>query len=341
LEETTHVLAGAERNIKNAAERLRRGELVLELSELARKIHSLEKNIQGIIKGKPEVVKTAIIGLLSQAHMLIEDIPGVGKTTLAQALAKSTDLAFQRIQFTSDLLPSDILGVSILDQKSGEFNFKPGPIFTNVVLADEINRATPKTQSALLEAMNESRVTIDGKNYQLPKPFMVIATQNPFEYKGTFPLPENQLDRFSLRTSIGYPDYDSEKEILLKFSPANPWDGLQPVISKGELLILQNMVDRVRMDDSILDYILTIIKETRNPKVFELGVSPRGAIALKRVAQAHALVDGRTYCIPDDVKEMAVPVLAHRVIPKHDRPAGKGRDEEVIREILEKVKVPI
>jgi len=313
----------------------------LELSELSRKIRSLEKNIQGIIKGKSGVVKTAIIGLLSHGHMLIEDIPGVGKTTLAQALAKSTDLSFKRVQFTSDLLPSDILGVSVLDQKNGEFNFKPGPIFTNIVLADEINRATPKTQSALLEAMNESRVTIDGRNYELPKPFMVIATQNPFEYRGTFPLPENQLDRFSLRTSIGYPDYESEKEILLKFSPSNPWDGFKPVVSKEEVLVLQSMVEKVRMDDSVLDYTLTIIKETRNPKLFELGASPRGAIALKRVAQAHALVEGRTYCIPDDVKGMAVPVLAHRVIPKQDRLAGKGREEEVIKEILDRVKVPI
>ena len=313
----------------------------MELSELARKIRSLEKNIQGIIKGKSEVVKTAIIGLLSQGHMLIEDIPGVGKTTLAQALAKSTDLSFKRVQFTSDLLPSDILGVSILDQKNGEFDFKPGPIFANVVLADEINRATPKTQSALLEAMSESKITIDGKTYELPKPFMVIATQNPFEYRGTFPLPENQLDRFSMRVSIGYPDYESEKEILLKFNPAKPWDGIQSVVSREEVLVIQTMVERVHLDESILDYILTIIKETRNPKVFELGVSPRGAIALKRAAQSHALIEGRAYCIPDDVKEMAVPVLSHRVILKHDRMGGKGREEEALIEVLERVKVPI
>jgi MoxR-like ATPase len=331
--------AEAGRNIKSAAV-LHRGERVLESRELSTKIKSLEKNIQRVIKGKPEVVRTSIVGLLSQGHMLIEDIPGVGKTTLAQALAKSTAISFKRVQFTSDLLPSDILGVSVFDQKNGEFNFKPGPIFANIVLADEINRATPKTQSALLEAMNESRITIDGKSYELPKPFMVIATQNPFEYKGTFPLPENQLDRFSMRISIGYPDYESEKEILSKFSPANPWDGIQPVISREEVLLIQGMVEKVKIDESILDYILSIIKETRNPKLFELGVSPRGAIALKRAAQSHALIEGRSYCIPDDVKEMAIPVLAHRVILKHDGLMGNGR-EGSIKEALERVKVPI
>ncbi len=312
----------------------------MERSELARKIQSLEKNIQRFMRGKPEVVRTVVVGLLSQGHILIEDIPGVGKTTLAQALAKSTALSFKRIQFTSDLLPSDILGVSILDQKIGEFNFKPGPIFANIVLADEINRATPKTQSALLEAMSESRVTVDGKNYELPKPFMVIATQNPFEYKGTFLLPENQLDRFLMRISIGYPDYESEKEILINFS-LNSWDRIQAVISKDELLALQSMVEGVRVDEAILDYMLTIVKETRNPKVFELGVSPRGAIALKRAAQSHALVEGRTYCIPDDVKDMAVPVLSHRIILKHDRFVGRGKEEEAIREVLERIRVPI
>jgi MoxR-like ATPases len=310
-------------------------------SQLLEKIQNLEKNIQKVVKGKPDAVKAVLIALISQGHILIEDVPGVGKTTLAQALSKSTELSFKRIQFTSDLLPSDILGVSILDQKSGEFNFKPGPIFANIVLADEINRTTPKTQSALLEAMSESRVTIDGKVYDLPKPFMVIATQNPFEYRGTFPLPENQLDRFSMRISIGYPDYESEKEILTRFSISKTWDGIQPVVSKDEMLTLQAMVEGVRVDEAILDYILQIIKETRNPKTFELGVSPRGAIALKRAAQSRALIEGRTYCIPDDVKEMVVSVVAHRIILKHDYPLGKGKEEEVLKEVLEKVKVPM
>ncbi|MFQ5787136.1 MAG: AAA family ATPase [Thermodesulfobacteriota bacterium] len=210
----------------------------MEVSELSQKIRILEKNIQGAIKGKPEVIKTAIVALLSRGHILIEDVPGVGKTTLAQALANSIDLSFKRLQFTSDLLPTDILGVSILDQNTGEFSFKHGPIFANVVLVDEINRATPKTQSALLEAMNEAIVTMDGNGYKLPDPFMVIATQNPFEYKGTFPLPENQLDRFAMRISIGYPDYESEKEILIKISSLGTLDGIGPVIRKDELQFL-------------------------------------------------------------------------------------------------------
>ncbi len=313
----------------------------MEPSELTGKIRSLEVNISGVIKGKPEIVKTAIVALLSRSHMLIEDVPGVGKTTLAHALARSTALSFKRIQFTSDLLPSDILGVSVLDQSTGDFIFKPGPIFANVVLADEINRATPKTQSALLEAMNEAKATIDGTAHDIPKPFMVIATQNPFEYKGTFPLPENQLDRFAIRISIGYPDRESEREILSTSSPVSSWDGINPVISSEEVVMLQKFSERVRVDDSILDYILAIITETRNPGMFELGVSPRGAIALKSAAQALALIGGRTYCIPEDVKKMAVPVLAHRVVVRSERRLGRGGEEEAIKVVLESVKVPI
>ncbi len=313
----------------------------MEPSELTGRIRSLEVNISGVIKGKPEIVKTAIAALLSRSHMLIEDVPGVGKTTLAHALARSTALSFKRIQFTSDLLPSDILGVSVLDQSTGDFVFKPGPIFANVVLADEINRATPKTQSALLEAMNEAKVTIDGNAHDLPKPFMVIATQNPFEYKGTFPLPENQLDRFAIRLSIGYPDRESEREVLSTSSPVNSWDEIKPVISSEEVVMLQKLSEGVRVDDSVLDYILAIITETRNPGMFELGVSPRGAIALKSAAQALALIGGRTYCIPEDVKKMAVPVLAHRVVVRSERRLGRGGEEEAIKEVLERVKVPI
>ena len=313
----------------------------MEPSEFTARIKNLEANISGVIKGKPEIVRTAIVALLSGSHMLIEDVPGVGKTTLAHALARSTDLSFKRIQFTSDLLPSDILGVSVLDQSSGEFKFKPGPIFANVVLADEINRATPKTQSALLEAMNEAKATIDGAVCDMPLPFMVVATQNPFEYKGTFPLPENQLDRFALRISIGYPDRESEKEILSAPGAANPWESLAPVISRDEVVLLQKLSGSVRTDDSILDYILAIVTETRNPKLFELGVSPRGAKALKSVSQSLALTEGRTYCIPEDVKKMAVPVLAHRVVVRSERLTGRGAEEEAIREVLDRVKVPI
>ena len=312
----------------------------MEQKELKDKIKKLEENIGSVIKGKPEIVKTAVAALLSRSHILIEDVPGVGKTTLAHALARSTDLTFKRIQFTSDLLPSDILGVSILDQKTGEFNFKEGPVFANVVLADEINRATPKTQSALLEAMNEARVTIDGTEYKLPEPFMVIATQNPFEYKGTFPLPENELDRFSIRISMGYPDPESEKRILREHRPGDNWEGIEPVLSKQELTMLQKMSENVKIDDTLLDYIIAIVGETRNESAFELGVSPRGAIALKSAAQSTALADGRTYCIPDDVKEMAIPVLAHRVISKHMELTGNG-GEEALLDILSKVEVPI
>jgi MoxR-like ATPase len=304
-------------------------------------LESLEKNINRVIRGKPHVVRFALIALLSQGHMLIEDVPGVGKTTLANSLAKSVDLAFKRIQFTSDLMPSDILGVSVLDQASGEFKFKPGPIFTNVLLADEINRATPKTQSALLEAMNESRVTVDGRTYLLPKPFFVIATQNPHEYRGTFPLPENQLDRFALRISIGYPDRESEKEILTSPIHSVYTDSLRPVIDKDELLAMQQMVERVFVDDAIVNYMLQIVSLTRNPQYFELGVSPRGTIALKRAAQARALIDGRSFCIPDDVKEMVIPVLAHRIIPKRERFGSRGIEEEVLRELVETIEVPI
>jgi MoxR-like ATPase len=312
-----------------------------ELSGLSEKIRRLEKNIQQVIKGKPEVIKTAIVALISRGHLLIEDVPGVGKTTLAQALANSVDLSFKRLQFTSDLLPTDILGVSIFDQKTGEFNFKHGPIFANVVFVDEINRATPKTQSALLEAMNESVVTIDGHGYRLPDPFMVVATQNPFEYKGTFPLPENQLDRFLMRIRIGYPDYDSEKEILVKFTSLGFLDGITPVLTKEELLQLQSMTQRVSIDESLLDYLLCIVKETRNQKYFELGVSPRGAIALKLAAQSRALLDGRAFCIPDDIKEMVLPVLSHRVVLKYEHLPEKNRQEDLLNEVLERVNVPI
>ena len=311
----------------------------MDEKELKDKIGKLEQNIGAVIKGKPEVVKTVVAALLSRSHILIEDVPGVGKTTLAHALASSTELSFKRIQFTSDLLPSDILGVSVFERETGEFNFKEGPVFANVVLADEINRATPKTQSALLEAMNESRVTIDGNVYPLPEPFMVIATQNPYEYKGTFPLPENELDRFSIRISIGYPDSDSEKAILREHRSIDNGRNIGPVISKQEVLLLQKMSQSVRVEDSLLDYIIAIIGETRSSS-FQLGVSPRGAIALKTGAQSRALTEGRTYCVPDDIKAMAVPVLAHRVVSKDGGLMDRG-SEDALRDILDTVPVPL
>lgn len=311
----------------------------MDSSDTIQKINVLEKNIQKVVKGKKEVIRDVIVALLSGGHVLIEDVPGVGKTTLAQALAKSTNLSYNRIQFTSDLLPSDILGVSIFDQNTSEFKFNPGPIFSCIVVADEINRATPKTQSALLQAMSEAKVTVDGRTYSLIKPFIVIATQNPFEYKGTFPLPENQLDRFALRISIGYPDYQSEKEIITNLNPYNSTDELKPVVSKDDILYLQSLVEKVNIDDSILEYILDIVNKTRDNTLFDLGVSPRGTIALKLAAQANAIVEGRNYCTPDDVKNMAVAVLAHRVIMKTEV-SKVSTEEEAIMEILENIKVP-
>ncbi len=311
----------------------------MDSSEIAQKVNLLERNIQKVVRGKKEVIRDVIVALLSGGHVLIEDVPGVGKTTLAQSLAKSTNLSYNRIQFTSDLLPSDILGVSIFDQNTTEFKFSPGPIFSSIVLADEINRATPKTQSALLQAMSESKVTVDGKTYKLIQPFIVIATQNPFEYKGTFPLPENQLDRFAIRISIGYPDYESEKEIMTNSNPYNSSDQLSPVISKDDILQLQSMVNNVTIDESILEYILDIVNKTRDNSLFDLGVSPRGTIAFKLAAQANAIVEGRDYCIPDDVKNMAVAVLAHRVIMKTET-SKVSTEEEAIKEILEQIKVP-
>ena len=311
----------------------------MEKSEILNKVSSLEKSIKKVVKGKDQVIRDVVVAFLSSGHVLIEDVPGVGKTTLAQALAKSTGLSYNRIQFTSDLLPSDIIGVSIYDQRSAEFKFNPGPIFSNIILADEINRATPKTQSALLQAMNEARVSVDIKNYRLAKPFVVIATQNPYEYKGTFPLPENQLDRFAIRISIGYPDFESEKEILLNTRSYNSTDGITPVLTKEDVLYLQSMVEEVMVDESILNYILDIVNQTRSNKIFDLGVSPRGAIALKIAAQANAIVEGRTYCIPDDVKNMARAVLAHRVILKSEA-RNISSEEEAIEEILENTRVP-
>lgn len=312
----------------------------MDPQEIKEKIGKLEENISSVIKGKPNIVKTVVSALLSRAHILIEDVPGVGKTTLAHALARSTELSFRRIQFTSDLLPSDILGVSVLNQNAGDFEFKQGPVFTNVLLADEINRATPKTQSALLEAMNEASVTIDGVVHHLPEPFMVIATQNPYEYKGTFPLPENELDRFSIRISIGYPDQESERAILREHNTIEGAKNIKPVISKQEVLLLQKMSQNVRLDDSLIEYIIAIITETRNGKSFRLGASPRGAIALKTAAQSRALTEGRTYCIPDDIKEMAVPVLAHRVVHKDAGLTEEG-SEDALMDILSRVPSPL
>jgi MoxR-like ATPase len=279
---------------------------------------------------------------VARGHLLVEDVPGVGKTTLAQALARSLALSFARIQFTSDLLPSDILGVSIFDPRTAEFDFKPGPIFTNIVLADEINRTTPKTQSSLLEAMNEAQVSLDHHTYPLPQPFMVLATQNPLEYQGTHLLPESQMDRFLLRIRIGYPDEDHERKIL-RGAGAAGLEALRPVLDGGAILALQGEVEAVRVEESLLGYVMALVQATRVHADLALGVSPRGALALVRAARALALIEGRRYCVPDDVKRLAVPALAHRVIlrARWDGTAGQAPDSErVVRDILAEVTVP-
>ncbi len=311
--------------------------------ELLRRLNELEAALQRAIRGKPEVLKLSLVCLLARGHLLIEDVPGVGKTTLAQALARAVNCRFHRLQFTSDMLPSDVLGVTIYNAHSEAFEFKPGPIFSNILLADEINRTTPKTQSALLEAMNEGQVTIEGNSRPLPRPFMVIATQNPVEHHGTYPLPESQLDRFLMRLRIGYPDARSEREILRNCeSPVD--ERVAPVLDAEEVLRVQAAVHRVSVEESVVDYMLAIVEKTRAHEGLALGVSPRGSQALFRAVQALALLEARDYAIPDDVKRLAVPVFAHRVV-LHSRTTLSQRRSElsdrIIEEILSQVDVPL
>jgi MoxR-like ATPase len=305
-------------------------------SHAAEPIRRLEGNVAQVIRGKREVIRLTTVCLLARGHVLLEDVPGVGKTTLAQAFARSLGLAFQRIQFTSDLLPSDIIGVSIFNQKTAAFEFVPGPLFANVVLADEINRATPKTQSALLEAMSERRVSVERMRYTLPEPFVVLATQNPLEYHGTFPLPESQLDRFLMSLSLGYPPRSDEKDLLLSGGVENILESLQPVLSGDDLLDLQERVSRIRVADKLAEYILSLAEATRHGGEFMLGVSTRGAQALFRATQALALCEGRSYAIPDDVQRLAAPVLSHRVVLKRgatDLAAARKAIERVVASI--------
>ena len=309
---------------------------------VSEKAAALEQSLASVIRGKPEAVRLAVVCLLARGHLLIEDVPGVGKTTLAQTLAQSLACSFHRIQFTSDMLPSDVLGVTVYSIGREEFEFKPGPIFTNILLADEINRTTPKTQSALLEAMNERQATIEGRSYPLPEPFMVVATQNPIEYHGTYPLPESQLDRFLMRIQMGYPDPASEREILRSNHPAAR-SPVEPVAEARDVIELQAQVDQVRVDDAVVDYLMAIVGRTRNHERLALGVSPRGSIALYRAAQALALMEGLDYCTPHHVKRLAVPVFAHRSAP--DTRFGSGhageRTTQALEEILEAVPVPL
>jgi len=307
-------------------------------------IGALIDNVERVIFGKRDVVELCVAGLLARGHILIEDVPGIGKTTLAHALAKSINCSFARVQFTSDLLPSDIIGVSVLDESSKHFQFRPGPIFSNVVLADEINRTTPKTQSALLEAMNERRVSVDNVTYSLPRPFIVLATQNPVEYEGTYPLPESQLDRFSLRLRVGYPGKDDEVRILNRKDGSFPVEQLEPVLDADEVIALQDRVREVKVDDTLVDYIMAIVQETRQRDDIDLGVSPRGTMSFHQTAQACALVDGRDYVTPDDIKALAVAVLSHRIILKSQRmTTGTTTEaaEKVICEILDSLHVPL
>ena len=304
----------------------------------------LEANIASVIKGKSESIRTMIIGLLARGHILIEDVPGVGKTTLAQLLARSISCSFRRIQFTSDLLPSDILGVSIYDRDKKEFQFKPGPIFANIVLADEINRTTPKTQSALLEAMNVAQVSMDGVTHPLPQPFMVIATQNPIEFHGTFPLPRSQMDRFLMRIRLGYPQPEYETVILKEQKTLGRVPIVEPVLTADEVQTMQEAVIQVKIDDDLLDYITRAATATRQSSRIELGASTRGALSLRQCAQARAYIEGRDYVIPDDIKQMIGPVWAHRIqLAQTFEGTGIGQhdDEEILKETVSQVEVPL
>lgn len=305
----------------------------------------LVDEVQTVFHGKERVVKLAVSALLARGHILFEDVPGVGKTTLAHALARALGLGFRRIQFTSDLLPSDVLGVSIYNPKTTTFETRTGPIFTNVVLADEINRAPPRTQSGLLEAMQEGRVTIDDRTYDLPSPFLVMATQNPLEHHGTYPLPESQLDRFLMRLTIGYPGPEAERRILMESAAVDPrLDQVDAVLTPSDVLSLQEEVEQVRADSSLVDYLMEVVQRTRTHAAVRIGASPRGAIALFRAARAHALTSGRTYMVPDDVRDLVVPCLAHRLLPIGATAAtldAHDQSEAILEQIMGEVEVPV
>lgn len=315
----------------------------IQSSSAARAV-ALEQAVRTIIRGNDEVIRLALVAILARGHLLIEGVPGVGKTTLAHSLARALDCSFQRLQFTSDMLPTDVLGISVYSSVEQQFEFKPGPVFTNVLLADEINRTTPKTQSALLEAMNEGQVTLDGHSHPLPQPFLVIATQNPIEHHGTYPLPESQLDRFLLRVSMGYPKAANEREILRATAGAARLDQVRPVATGADVLAMQEEVTHVKVEDSLVDYALEIVRRTRESDALSLGVSPRGSLMFYRAAQAMAFLDGRTFTTPADFKSLAVPVCSHRVVVNARYSSTLKRSEQaeaIVRDILQSVAVPV
>jgi MoxR-like ATPase len=308
------------------------------------RLAELMRAISRIVNGKDDVIQLALTTLLARGHLLIEDVPGVGKTTLAQALARSFRCSFQRIQFTSDMLPSDVIGVSVYNPTTQGFEFKPGPIFANIIVADEINRTTPKTQSALLEAMNESQITVDNHTHPLPRPFLVLATQNPIEHHGTYPLPESQLDRFLMRIRMGYPDRESEKNIIRNNAGHSPAESVAAMMDAADVLAMQDAVSHIKVEESLLDYALEIVERTRQTEQLSLGVSPRGAVMLHRAAQARAFLENRDYCLPDDFKRLIVPVFAHRVVVSSRYVSTQKKSEQaeaILGEILETTRVPL
>jgi MoxR-like ATPase len=308
--------------------------------EFAATVQRIEQNLASVIKGKPQTIRLVLTSLLAGGHVLLEDVPGTGKTTLAKSLARSLTGQFKRIQFTPDLLPADITGSSFYNPKDGSFAFRAGPVFANVVLADEINRTSPRTQSALLEVMSENQITIEGQRRDLPQPFFVIATQNPVEFHGTYPLPEAQLDRFAIRLTLGYPDQEHEMAVLVSQHEHHPFDDLKGVVCCEQILQMQQRVKTVKVDASIVDYIVRLIQTTRSDIRLRLGISPRGSLALYRTSQASAALAGRDYVIPEDVRQLAVPVLAHRVVLDTKSKYGGIRNDQIIEESLAQIPVP-
>jgi MoxR-like ATPase len=312
-----------------------------EIRQVQEATRVVRQNVSRVMIGKEEVIDLLMAAMLCEGHVLFEDVPGIGKTTLAKALAKSLGCTFQRIQFTPDLLPSDITGITFFNQKKSEFEFRPGPLLAQIVLADEINRATPRTQSALLEAMEERQISVERETVMLPRPFTVIATQNPIELEGTFPLPEAQIDRFLMRIRLDYPSHSEERLILQRFKETQPLDDLQAVLTGERLQVLQHMIRRVRVEPAVENYIVELVRATRNHSGVELGVSPRGTLALYRSSQAYAAIHGRFYVIPDDVKRVARPVLSHRMIATSQTRLHGRVMEQIIEEVLHNVPVPV